>query len=177
MSSGKAVDSTGARSPPKSQTVGTSALELDYPSPVEFYKVPRDHQQRRRQHHDHSDEDEDDEGVESPSSTFWDTIATLYFPIMLLWLRRSMFGTANLIRSVLLGQCLHLVLNYLSNGREETFWKESVAPVLQTLVGAQGKDPKAWPTPPALTVLVALTILAFIVHPDGLTWFVLRKLR
>lgn len=117
-----------------------------------------------------------EEEEEDGSLTFWDTLATLYFPILFLWLRRSMFGTANLVRSVLLGQCLRLVVNYITTEEDSIFWSDSFfTPWLQTLV--EGKDPNAWPTPPALTLLVVLTIVAFIVHPDGLTWFVLRKLR
>uniref|UniRef100_A0A7S1DAG6 Uncharacterized protein n=1 Tax=Cyclophora tenuis TaxID=216820 RepID=A0A7S1DAG6_CYCTE len=116
---------------------------------------------------------------EGGSSTVWDTLAMLYFPVLILWLRRSMFGTANLIRSLLVGQCLRLIINYLTASTKDnsnsSFWTETVTPWLQTFVDV--KDPNAWPTPPALTVLVLLTIVAFIVHPDGLTWFVLRKLR
>lgn len=34
----------------------------------------------------------------------------------------------------------------------------------------------SWP-PPALVALAVLTILALVVHPDGLTWIMLRKIR
>lgn len=43
--------------------------------------------------------------------------------------------------------------------------------------GSQHKQVNgAWP-PPALVALAILTMLALIVHPDGMTWIVLRKLR
>jgi hypothetical protein len=35
---------------------------------------------------------------------------------------------------------------------------------------------RSWP-PPGLVVLAILTIVALIVHPDGMTWIVLRKIR
>lgn len=38
------------------------------------------------------------------------------------------------------------------------------------------KQIQAWP-PPALVVLAILTIAALVVHPDGMTWIVLRKIR
>ena len=38
------------------------------------------------------------------------------------------------------------------------------------------KQIKSWP-PPALVVLAILTIVALVVHPDGMTWIVLRKIR
>ena len=34
-----------------------------------------------------------------------------------------------------------------------------------------------WPAPPALVVLGFLTIVALIVHPDGMTWIILGKIR
>lgn len=100
-----------------------------------------------------STEDENNESV-------WDLFPALYLPFILLWLRRSMFGTANLIRSILLGQCLRFfMMNYLDNMPD---W---LAPFVE--------DTKA--VPPALTVLALLTIVALIVHPDGLTWYFLGK--
>jgi hypothetical protein len=36
--------------------------------------------------------------------------------------------------------------------------------------------PHAWP-PPAFTALALLTIFTLVVHPDGLTWIFLGKLR
>jgi hypothetical protein len=102
------------------------------------------------------DEYDDDEG-----STFWDMLATWYLPLLLVWLRRSMFGTINLVRSVLVGQCIRLLLTQCGDVPK---WAQPFT------------DPHAWP-PPAFTVLAFLTFVAFVVHPDGLTWFMLGKLR
>ncbi len=41
--------------------------------------------------------------------------------------------------------------------------------------GRKGFNPDhVWP-PPALTLLTLMTVVAFVVHPDGLTWIVLGK--
>jgi hypothetical protein len=110
------------------------------------------------------------------SGTFWDLFLSLYLPVMLVWMRRSMFGTMNLCRSLVVGHCLRLVFGNTSE------WMTEKAPWLQPFLFQQatsmnGKvDPRAWP-PPALTVLAILTIVALVVHPDGCTWIVLGKLR
>ena len=44
------------------------------------------------------------------------------------------------------------------------------------IVGKLGGDPHSCP-PPSLALLGLLTILAFVVHPDGLTWVFFGKLR
>lgn len=102
--------------------------------------------------HDEGEEEEEDE-------SFWDVVSTWYLPLLLLWLRRSMFGTANLVRSLIVGQCLKLLLT-----GDVPKWAQPFT------------DPRAWP-PPAFTMLAILTFVAFVVHPDGLTWFMLGKLR
>ena len=39
----------------------------------------------------------------------------------------------------------------------------------------KGLNPdKVWP-PPALTLLTLITVVAFVVHPDGLTWIMVGK--
>ena len=126
--------------------------------------------------------------------SYWDVLMTLYLPLILMWFRRSMFGPANLIRSIVVGQLMRLV--FVDNITE---WiSEKLPPWLQVLlfrsssaaatgtgngmstvlgVAASGKiDPHAWP-PPAFTALALLTIFALVVHPDGLTWIMLGKLR
>lgn len=105
-------------------------------------------------------DDHDDEPV-----TVLDMLWTWFLPLMFLWFRRSMFGTANLFRSVLLGQCIRLLLTTATG---------TVDPLPKWALMVS--DPHAWP-PPALTGLAFLTIVAFVVHPDGLTWFMLGKLR
>lgn len=127
------------------------------------------------------------------SKTYWDLVATIYVPLVLLWFRRSMFGPANLIRSIIVGQLMRLVflesvsewfieklpswlevLLFQSTGPAGASSSGHVSLVLGT---GNGKvDPHAWP-PPAFTALALLTIFALVVHPDGLTWIMLGKLR
>ena len=111
----------------------------------------------------------------SGSSTFYDLFLSLYLPVALVWLRRGMFGTANLVRSLVLGHCLRLVFSNVSEWMaEKTPWLQ---PILFQQATSNGKlDAQAWP-PPALTALAMLTILALVVHPDGFTWIMLGKLR
>jgi len=144
---------------------------------------------------DDSDSDNgSDNDNDNGNSSYWDVLMTLYLPLILLWFRRSMFGPANLIRTIIVGQLMRLV--FVDNITE---WiSEKLPPWLQvllfrssaaatgtgngmsTVLGvavANGKiDPHAWP-PPAFTALALLTIFALVVHPDGLTWIMLGKLR
>ena len=111
---------------------------------------------------------------EDTSNSVWHLLSTMYIPILFLRLRRSFFGMAGLIRSLLLVQCLRFLVTYLAPS--PTTW-ETLAPWLQPFIGnPNAKDPHAWP-PPTLRVLAILTIVAFIVHPDGITWIMLGKLR
>jgi hypothetical protein len=126
---------------------------------------------------DHSCEgfEEEDYAVseeEETSASVWHLLSTIYLPILLIKLCRSFCGVANLIRSLLMGQCLRFLAIYLA----PTLW-ESFSHQTQALFHPSGKtDPHAWP-PPTLTLLAVLTVVAFIVHPDGMTWIMLRKLR
>jgi hypothetical protein len=108
-----------------------------------------------------AEEYEDYDHEEGEELSFWDLLFSWYLPLVLLWLRRSMFGTANLVRSLIVGQCLRLFLTQFGDLPK---WAQSFA------------DPHAWP-PPAFTLLALLTLVAFVVHPDGLTWFMLGKIR
>jgi len=56
-----------------------------------------------------NDDSENDDDKNSSSSSYWDILISLYLPILLLWFRRSMFGSANLIRSIIVGQLMRLV--------------------------------------------------------------------
>ena len=124
---------------------------------------------------------------EGNNSSYLDLLLTAYLPLIFLWFRRSMFGHANLIRTLVVGQVMRLV--FLDNINE---WiSEKIPPWLEvilfqtsssssTMKGASmgsGKiDPHAWP-PPAFKALAMLTVFALVVHPDGLTWVFLGKLR
>jgi len=137
-----------------------------------------------------SSADKDDEGKgevdydEDNGATAWNVLTTLYLPIVLIWLRRSMFGTANLIRSLILGQLLHLLLNYVApldlqkhSSMTDSWWDAVTRWLHLALAGSSAnKHTDAWP-PPALTALAMLTVFCFVVHPDGLTWIMLGKVR
>ena len=132
--------------------------------------------------------DDGDEGIHSYS----ELILAVYIPLVVLWFRRSMFGPANLVRTILVGQLMRFVfLDNISEWMSERLppWLEvmlfqspatkgSSASSVTTILGSgTGKnDPHAWP-PPAFTALALLTIFALVVHPDGLTWILLGKLR
>jgi hypothetical protein len=86
-----------------------------------------------------------------------------------------MFGTANLLRSLVLGNFLLLLLNQFNppDAIKDCAWWNTLCAAL----GANVKtDPQAWP-PPALSILAILTVVALIIHPDGFTWMIWRKIR
>ena len=152
---------------------------------------------------DDDDNDNDDDDQNSSSSSYWDILISLYLPILFLWFRRSMFGSANLIRSIVVGQLMRLVLvddilNRISEKLHLPPWLQVIlftttnntqsssaattndSSVLGCAVAGSSRiekiDPYAWP-PPAFTALALLTIFALVVHPDGGTWIMLGKLR
>jgi len=107
------------------------------------------------------------------SSSFWELVVSLYIPVLLMWLRRSISGTANLVHSLVFGQ----FLGYVSGNVSERM-TEWTPPWLHSLIQPSNSklDPHAWP-PPGLTILALLTIFALVVHPDGFTWVMLGKIR
>lgn len=142
------------------------------------------------------EEDDDEEGTDDDEgavivtnaapivaafvSLFEFVVSLLFVPF---WIK-SIFGGVFFIRTLMLGY----VLNY--------FWQfQSVAEhtVSRWLGGSSisgsgivcasaveccggGNSKGAWP-PPTLVALGVLTIFALIVHPDGYTWIILRKIR
>ena len=50
----------------------------------------------------------------SNNSTWWDLFLSLYLPVLLVWVRRGMFGTASLFRSLILGHCLRFLFSNVS---------------------------------------------------------------
>jgi len=145
---------------------------------------------------------ENDDSDNENGNSYWDVLITLYLPVLFLWFRRSMFGFANLIRSIVVGQLMRLVFmdNFFewiserlhlppwlqvllfqsSSAISTTCTGNSSSSASSTILGAcagSGKlDPHAWP-PPAFTALALFTIFALVVHPDGITWIVLGKFR
>jgi len=133
--------------------------------------------------------------TEGGESSYLNLLLTAYVPLILLWFRRSMFGPANLIRSIVVGQLMRLVFvdnifewisEKLHHWLDVILFQSSTTGTMKCtnagnmsamLVGGTGKiNPHAWP-PPALTALALLTIFALVVHPDGLTWIMLGRLR
>jgi hypothetical protein len=138
---------------------------------------------------------EDSSSDNAGNGSYFDLFLTAYIPLIILWFRRSMFGPANLIRTIVVGQLMRLVfMGNVSEWISEKLppWLEvilfpssaaaatgsgSFGPVSTILGAGSGKlDPHAWP-PPAFTALALLTVFALVVHPDGLTWILLGKLR
>lgn len=126
-----------------------------------------------------AEQEESLDDSQTPSNTVWNLLSTIYIPLLLLRLRRSIYGFIGLMRSILFGQVLQFFVSILAPS-PETWHAISHSPWFLQLFGnanaANAKDPHAWP-PPALKLLAILTVLAFIVHPDGMTMIILRKLR
>ena len=134
------------------------------------------------------------------SASFWDVLAS--FSMLFFWFQRSTFGVIGMIRSLVLGHCLLLLfrttaVTATSNNdhasaedqNNESMGVRKYFYLMQSLLlgGGAGhgltssSSPHkqvngAWP-PPALVGLAILTIVALVVHPDGMTWIVLRKIR
>lgn len=110
------------------------------------------------------------------SNSFWELIVNTHLPLALLWLKRGFFAITMIVRTLILGQLLRLVAGNISEwmNEEKPSWMVNF---LQPLVGPQSRsEAKALP-PPALIVLALLTVATMVVHPDGLTWVLLGKIK
>jgi hypothetical protein len=115
---------------------------------------------------------EEQEFEERKSDKIWYLLSTILF----LRLRRFIFGIAGFVRSIMFGHLLKFILTHLSPSAE-TWEAISHLPWLEPFLGnPNAKGDHAWP-PPTLRVLAILTILAFILNPDGMTWILIGKLR
>ncbi len=113
---------------------------------------------------------------EESGVSFWNHLCSSYWPVLLLWVKSSMFGTANMVRSLILGNFLLFVLHQFNPPeavQQSAWWNTLCAALGATNAKA---DPQAWP-PPALTALAILTVVALIIHPDGFTWIIWRNIR
>lgn len=138
------------------------------------------------------------------TASFWDVLASLW--MLFLWFQRSTFGAVGLIRSLVLGHCLQFLfrttmvtlssssnsnsdcLTAAENQSHDGIGVRKYFQLMQSLLLGAGANSTnssssphkqvngAWP-PPAIVALATLTILALVVHPDGLTWILLRKIR
>ena len=67
-------------------------------------------------------------------------------------------------------------IGYNNNNNNGSLLNDWVQWCQVLIVEKLGGDPHSCP-PPSLALLAMLTVLAFVVHPDGLTWVLLGKLR
>jgi len=109
--------------------------------------------------------DEGDDAVKRSSwlRTFW--IISLYIPFLI----QCIFGASfYIVRTLLLGYLLQYILQFFAVAEHWTVqW-----------LGIHDHHGKNNSTPlPVLIGLGILTVLALIVHPDGYTWVILRKIR
>ena len=96
--------------------------------------------------------------------SLWDLLVSLYVPFMI----QFIFGASfYIIRTLLLGYALHYTVQFFTAAGEKL-------PV--QWLGLSSSSGKNTPLP-ALIGLAVLTIVALIVHPDGYTWIILRKIR
>lgn len=106
---------------------------------------------------DVSDSSDEQETKLMEQQTFWNFFCTFVFPLLV----QSVFGGFYIVRTIILGYTLQYSAQLLS---------------LTETTAMQWLGKTATP-PPALLGLALLTIAAFIIHPDGVTWILLRKLR
>lgn len=134
---------------------------------------------------DDDDDVSDDEGGESsaaPSASVLGSVADFLVSLSLPFLLESFFGGVYFIRTLLLGHALHFVMHFLSVTEQAVArWlgPTDTGNAISSIKGGGGGgagSSAAWP-PPTLIGLGVLTIFALIVHPDGYTWIMLRKIR
>jgi hypothetical protein len=121
--------------------------------------------------------EKEDSGSESESlpdaSGLSDIIVSGFFPLFL----QLMTVIANFLHSLVLGYGARWIASPLTSPMTPPVWV-GLAPDCITWFLTTDSNGKAvdWP-PPGLIGLALLTIIALVVHPDGLTWILLRKLR
>lgn len=153
-----------------SMSTGTPTSEFEASTPVDGYT--RSTGSLSQSDHDFgAGKEEYDSDDQFLTGSLGELMFSFYLPMIFVWARRCMFGTANLVHSLIVGHFLRLAVGLCSA------W---TPPWLRSLVSKQashGKmDPHACP-PPALAALALLTVFALVVHPDGLTWILFDKLR
>lgn len=176
-----------------------------------------------------TNEEDDEEDEAFATLTYLTLLSSLYLPLLLfLWIRRSMFGTASLCRSLFFGHMLRLIVAFtllppsttksfvptwlwnlgikIGNVAEKVWNDKRTQKLIPTWFhlilaivlgvenedipssltlanlgsgggsGGGGGEKDGWP-PPSLVALGIFTVLAFVVHPDGLTWIMLGQIR
>lgn len=106
----------------------------------------------------------DGQAVESAAFSPWERLGSLFLIVF-----HSFFGGILMIKSLLVGQVFGWILQ---SAATRPLWSV----VVSSLSGTAKIDARAWP-PPALLLLAVLTVFSLIVHPDGFTWLLARKIR
>jgi hypothetical protein len=107
----------------------------------------------------------------------WDFFCSFLVPV----LAQFIFGGFSIVRTLVLGYTLQNAVRevlpaFLTTSAEKTIMGGCSSS--NTPFHHQGAVPGWLSTPPpALVVLALLTVVAFVIHPDGFTWILLRKLR
>lgn len=120
--------------------------------------------------------------AENNGSSYWYLLLTTYGPVIALWFWTSLLTLGNAFYTFVVGHLMKLVVvDDISKWISETIppWLEVISfqssSPHSALRGSSSSDHE-WP-PPALKALALLTVVALVIHPDGLTWVFLGKLR
>lgn len=106
-------------------------------------------------------------------TAFWELMVNSYFPLAPTWMKRSFFAIIMLARTLIVGHFITLLFGNISE------WKKEGTPswMVNALQSLQSRsEARAWP-PTTLAVLALLTVVTLVIHPDGLTWILLRKVK
>lgn len=107
----------------------------------------------------------DDCQPQAGKTSLWETLATIYFPMLL----ESIWGGVFVIRSLIITYVFQALL------KTDTWSDSTLYRNLALLSPGDGKVP-SWP-PPAFVFLALFTATVLIIHPDGFTWIALRNIR
>jgi len=130
------------------------------------------------------DDDNDDSGNGAAAYVAFSIAFEILFCFLIPGAFEVVLYVLSVLKSVLLMKVLPLVGTLVPvwlTDRDNRVWSY----VVGAFVGENGKSSaglhhhlysNAWP-PPALVLLAVLTVFALIVHPDGYTWILLRKIR
>lgn len=111
-------------------------------------------------------------------SSLWDLMVSLYVPFLI----QLIFGASfYIVRTLLLGYVLQYTVQFFVVAEHWTVQWLGGASGTNSVAGgagaASGKHHNSTTPLPVLIGLAVLTMVALIVHPDGYTWIILRKIR
>jgi hypothetical protein len=111
------------------------------------------------------EEEEHNKAAETAKASLWESAVTFYLPFIF----QSLWGSFDILRSLLVSYAMQTFMP--SPGGERT---TAVAPSWLLFWESNKHLPHV---PPVLVFLAVLTMTALAVHPDGLTWVILRAIR